>query len=68
MEVTAVGLIESSPPEYLKLRLESSPRSRFGRTAMTLVTFPLKVIGIVGITVPEDLFLAIACASGGCDL
>jgi hypothetical protein len=68
MEVNAVGLIESSPPEYLKLRLESSPRSRSGRTAMKLVTFPLKVIGIVVITVPEDLLLAIACATAGCDL
>ena len=68
MEVTAVGLIESSPPEYLKLRLESSPRGRSGRTAMKLVTFPLKVIGMVVITVPEYGLLGIACATAGCDL
>jgi hypothetical protein len=68
MEVTAVGLIKSNPPEYLKLRLESSPRSRSRRTAMKLVTLPLRVIGIVVITVPEDLLLGIACVTGGCDL
>ncbi len=68
MEVIAVGLIESSPPQYLKLRLESSPRNRSIRTAMKVVTFPLKVIGIVVITVPEDILLGIACMTVGCDL
>ena len=70
IEVIAVGLIESGHPEYLKLRLESSHRSRSNRTAKQLatlpVTLPLKAIHIV-VMVPEYALLAIAC-SFGCDL
>jgi hypothetical protein len=69
-EVIAVGLIESNPPEYLKLRLENSPRSRSSKTAKQLIslplTLPLKAIHII-ILIPEDVLLAIAC-SRGCDL
>ena len=71
MEVTAVWSIQSSPPEYLKLRLESSPRSRSSRTVKQLValplTLPLKAIHIV-VLVPEDILLAIVCSTQGCDL
>jgi hypothetical protein len=67
MEVIAVGLIESSPPEYLRLRLESSPRSRFSRTAKQLATLPLAGIHMFVVAPAEWVLLIIAC-SAGCDL
>ena len=74
MEIAAAGLIESSPPPRpgsLKLRLESSPRSRSNRVAKELITLPmtlpLKVIHIA-VLIPEYALLGIACSTGGCDL
>lgn len=72
MEVTVPGILESSPPPgFLKLRLESSPRSRSSRRAKQLATLPmtvaLKTIYIV-VMLPEYVLLGIACSTGGCDL
>lgn len=73
MEVAVAGLIETSPPPApgsLKLRLESSPRSRSSRVANQLIalplTVPLKAIHIA-VLVPEFVLLMVAC-SMGCDL
>lgn len=70
-EVALPGLIETSPPpapNALKLRLESSPRSRFVRPARQIALFPLTAIHFI-VLVPEDIVLAIACSTGdGCDL
>jgi hypothetical protein len=68
MEVTAVGLIESSPPEYVKLKLESSPRSRSIRTAKKLIALPMTVPLRIVVLVPEYVLLGIVCGTVGCDL
>jgi hypothetical protein len=73
MEVTVAGLVEQSPPpapDSLKLRLESTPRSRFSRTAKKLMTLPVTAIkiAVMVVVVPvEWILLGIAC-SIGCDL
>jgi hypothetical protein len=73
LEVTVAGLLETSPPpapDFLKLRLESSPRSHSSRTAKRLstlpLTVPLKTIHVI-VLVPEYVLLGIACSTG-CDL
>jgi hypothetical protein len=71
MDLSLACLTETQPtppPGSIKLRLESSPRSRFSRRAKHLAALPLRAIGIVVITVPEDVLLAIFCSTGGCDL
>jgi hypothetical protein len=74
MEITVAGLLGTSPPpapDSLKLRLESSPRSRSSRTATQLITLPLtlplKATHIV-VLVPEYALLWIVCSTQGCDL
>jgi len=74
MEITVAGLLGTSPPpapDSLKLRLESSPRSRSSRTATQLITLPLtlplKATHIV-VLVPEYALLWIDCSTQGCDL
>ncbi len=67
MEVIVVGLIESSPPDYLKLRLESTSRSRLSRKAKQFATLPLTVIRFVVVYPAEGILLGIGCAFG-CDL
>ena len=67
MEVTVPGVIVTSPPESLKLTLESSPRSRFSRMAKQLPTLPLTGIRWVVVYPAESVILMIGC-SRGCDL
>jgi hypothetical protein len=70
MEVTVADLIETSPPpapDSLKLRLESTPRSRFSRTANKLMILPVTAIHMVVVVPAEWVLLIIAC-SMGCDL
>jgi len=64
MDVIAVGLIESSPPDYLKLRLESTPRSSFSRKAKQFATLPLTGIRFVVVYPAEGILLGIGCAFG----
>jgi len=70
MEVTLTGEIDSSLPTSLKLRLESSPRSRCSRTAKQLATLPLKVVHVAGAVVvfPVEWVLLVIFCHSGCDL
>ena len=68
MEVTVAGLIATTPPGSLKLRLESSPRSRVSRTAKQLITSPLTAIRILVVVPAEYVVLIIVCSTTGCDL
>lgn len=69
VEVTAPGLMESSPPPgFLKLRLESSPRSSSSRRAMKFVTFPLTAIRIFVITPAEWVYLVTLCGITRCEI
>jgi hypothetical protein len=67
MEVTVAGVLATNSPESLKLTLESSPRSRFSRTAKQLATLPLIGIRTFVVFPAEAVLLGIACATG-CDL
>jgi len=72
MEVAVCGLVESCPPPgFLKLTLESSPRSSSSKTAKRLISLPLTVplkAAHIAILVPEAILLAIACGTSSCDL
>ena len=54
----AVGLV--------KLKLESTPRSRFVSTVKHVGTAPLRGVGFIA-EVPLWVVLAIGCSTGGCD-
>ena len=69
VEVTVPGLMESSPPPgFLKLRLESFPRSNSSRRAMKLVTFPLTAIRISVVVPAEWIYLVVLCGIARCEI